>query len=97
MSVLGKIMDGSRILIFTAKKRDADELTRTLRRDGFPALCMHGDKKQQERNWVLSEFKKGKQPIMVATDVAARGLGTYSFNFLFGPSQLLTRRAVAIA
>ena len=47
-----------------------------LRRDGFPALAIHGDKSQGERDWVLSEFKSGKAPIMLATDVAARGLGT---------------------
>jgi len=39
----------------------------------FPAI--HGDKQQQERDWVLNEFKQGKSPIMVATDVASRGIG----------------------
>lgn len=43
--------------------------------DGWPALSIHGDKSQQERDWVLSEFKQNKSPIMLATDVAARGLG----------------------
>ena len=43
--------------------------------DGFPSLGLHGDKSQQERDWVLAEFKKGSHPIMIATDVAARGLG----------------------
>jgi len=43
--------------------------------DGWPALSIHGDKSQAERDWVLSEFKAGKSPIMTATDVAARGLG----------------------
>ncbi len=43
--------------------------------DGFPALGLHGDKNQIERDWVLAEFKSGKHPIMIATDVAARGLG----------------------
>lgn len=45
--------------------------------DGWPALSIHGDKSQAERDWVLSEFKAGKSPIMTATDVAARGLGTF--------------------
>jgi ATP-dependent RNA helicase DDX5/DBP2 len=40
----------------------------------FP-LAIHGDKQQQERDWVLNEFKQGKSPIMVATDVASRGIG----------------------
>ena len=42
--------------------------------DGWPALSIHGDKSQQERDWVLNEFRTGNSPIMTATDVAARGL-----------------------
>ena len=38
-------------------------------------MCIHGDKKQEERDWVLKEFRSGKTQILVATDVAARGLG----------------------
>ncbi|KAF4668979.1 ATP-dependent RNA helicase dbp2 [Perkinsus chesapeaki] len=72
--LLERIMDGSKIVIFTDTKRAADELTRMLRMDGWPALCIHGDKKQEERDWVLQEFKSGKSPIMIATDVASRGL-----------------------
>lgn len=70
-------MDGSRILIFMDTKKGCDQVTRQLRMDGWPALSIHGDKSQAERDWVLSEFKSGKSPIMTATDVAARGLGTY--------------------
>ena len=40
----------------------------------WPALAIHGDKKQEERDWVLKEFREGRNPILVATDVAARGL-----------------------
>ena len=68
-------MDGSRLLIFMETKRGCDQVTRQLRMDGWPALSIHGDKSQAERDWVLSEFKAGKSPIMTATDVAARGLG----------------------
>ena len=57
------------------KWRCRQQLTTHLRKDGWPALAIHGDKSQQERDWVLKEFKSGKQPVMVATDVAARGLG----------------------
>ncbi|ETN42484.1 ATP-dependent RNA helicase dbp2 [Cyphellophora europaea CBS 101466] len=64
----------NKILIFTGTKRVADEITRFLRQDGWPALSIHGDKQQQERDWVLNEFKTGKSPIMVATDVASRGI-----------------------
>jgi hypothetical protein len=38
-------------------------------------MCIHGDKSQNERDWVLQEFRSGRAPILVATDVAARGLG----------------------
>lgn len=74
-----KIMDDKdhKILIFTGTKRVADEITRFLRQDGWPALSIHGDKQQNERDWVLDQFKTGKSPIMVATDVASRGIGMY--------------------
>jgi len=72
--VLEKAMDGSKILIFTGTKRTADIITRQLREDGWPARAIHGDKSQNERDWVLEEFKSSKSPIMVATDVASRGL-----------------------
>lgn len=67
----------SKCLIFTGTKRVADDITKFLRQDGWPALAIHGDKQQQERDWVLNEFRQGKSPIMVATDVASRGIGEY--------------------
>ena len=69
--------DRAKTIIFTATKRNADDLTRDLRQDGFQALALHGDKKQQERDWVMKEFKTGRSPILIATDVAARGLGMF--------------------
>lgn len=75
IKLLEQIMDGSKLLIFMETKRGCDQVTRQLRMDGWPALSIHGDKSQAERDWVLSEFKAGKSPIMTATDVAARGLG----------------------
>jgi len=80
--LLERIMDGSKILIFSETKRGADNLCRQLRQDGFAALCMHGDKKQEERDWVLKEFKEGKSPIMIATDVAARGLDVKDIRYV---------------
>ncbi|MCJ1243227.1 ATP-dependent RNA helicase dbp2 [Trapelia coarctata] len=73
---LERIMEDkdNKILIFTGTKRVADDITRFLRQDGWPALSIHGDKQQNERDWVLNEFKTGKSPIMVATDVASRGI-----------------------
>ena len=71
-----------KVLIFVGTKRTADELTRYLRQDGWPALAIHGDKQQNERDWVLQQFKEGHSPIMIATDVASRGLGESSFIFV---------------
>jgi len=91
LKLLEQLMDGSKIIIFTETKRNADQLTRQLRMDGWPALAIHGDKTQSERDWVLAEFKGGKNPIMIATDVAARGLDVkdikYVINYDF-PSSL---------
>lgn len=67
----------SKIIIFASTKRTCDDLTAYLRQEGWPALAIHGDKEQRERDWVLQEFRSGKSPIMVATDVAARGIGMY--------------------
>ena len=53
-----------------------------MRRDGWPAMCIHGDKQQKERDWVLGEFKSGKCTILVATDVAARGLDVDDVKFV---------------
>ncbi|XP_072098511.1 probable ATP-dependent RNA helicase DDX5 isoform X2 [Mobula birostris] len=64
----------NKTIIFVETKRRCDELTRRMRRDGWPAMCIHGDKSQPERDWVLNEFRSGKAPILIATDVASRGL-----------------------
>ncbi|KAK9767840.1 ATP-dependent RNA helicase dbp2 [Basidiobolus ranarum] len=81
---LEKIMDGheNKTLIFTATKRTADEITRFLRQDGWPALAIHGDKAQAERDWVLNEFRTGKSPVMVATDVASRGIDVKDVKYV---------------
>ena len=53
-----------------------------MRKDGWPAMCIHGDKQQKERDWVLGEFKHGSTTILVATDVAARGLDVDDIKFV---------------
>ena len=63
-----------RVLVFVETKKGCDMLTRSLRMDGFQARAMHGDKSQEERDWVLREFKSCQSTLLVATDVAARGL-----------------------
>ncbi|KAF9167861.1 ATP-dependent RNA helicase dbp2 [Actinomortierella ambigua] len=81
---LERIMDERehKTLIFTGTKRTADDITRYLRQDGWPALAIHGDKAQNERDWVLNEFKTGKSPIMVATDVASRGIDVKDVKYV---------------
>ncbi|MFH4976462.1 hypothetical protein AB6A40_003171, partial [Gnathostoma spinigerum] len=76
LSILSHVTEESenKTLVFVETKRKADELTRMMRKDGWPVLCIHGDKNQNERDWVLKEFKSGKASILLATDVAARGL-----------------------
>ncbi|KAL0739976.1 hypothetical protein Bca4012_081489 [Brassica carinata] len=61
-------------LVFVETKRGADSLENWLCINGFPATSIHGDRSQQEREVALKSFKTGRTPILVATDVAARGL-----------------------
>jgi len=72
----------NKTIIFTETKRKADDLSRKMKRDGWPAMCIHGDKSQQDREWVLQEFRKGSTPILVATDVASRGLDVSDIKFV---------------
>ncbi|KAJ2897637.1 ATP-dependent RNA helicase dbp2 [Coemansia aciculifera] len=83
-SHLERIMDqrDNKSIIFAMTKRNADDITRNLRQDGWPALAIHGDKSQSERDWVMREFRSGKSPIMVATDVASRGIDVKDVKFV---------------
>ncbi|KAL8546203.1 hypothetical protein ACS0TY_006060 [Phlomoides rotata] len=61
-------------LVFVETKKGADALERWLSRKGYPSAAIHGDKVQVERERALNSFRSGHTPILVATDVAARGL-----------------------
>jgi len=63
-----------RIMIFCNTKFMTDKLTSRLVKEGYNAQCLHGDIPQSRRNVVMSDFKRGKFPILVSTDVAARGI-----------------------
>ena len=63
-----------RIMIFCNTKFMTDKLTSRLVKEGYNAQCLHGDIPQSKRNVVMSDFKRGKFPILVSTDVAARGI-----------------------
>ncbi|XP_041987351.1 ATP-dependent RNA helicase p62-like [Aricia agestis] len=76
-----------KILVFTNTKRFVDTLTLTLKRNGWRADGIHGDKSQLQRDNVINRFKQGRSNILVATDVAARGLDvdgvTHVINYDF--------------
>ena len=63
-----------RVMIFCNTKFMTDKLTSRLCREGYDAQCLHGDIPQAKRNVVMNDFKRGKFPILVSTDVAARGI-----------------------
>jgi len=75
-----KLMDllscsgSDRTLVFVESKRGADFLASLLSQEGFPTTSIHGDRLQQEREEALSDFRKGRCPVLIATNVAARGL-----------------------
>lgn len=62
------------VLIFVRTKHGADRLAKQLQKDGLTTAAIHGDKAQGARQRALDEFKQGKVRILVATDIAARGL-----------------------
>ncbi|KAL6216719.1 hypothetical protein ACLB2K_009938 [Fragaria x ananassa] len=64
---------GSKIIIFCSAKDTCNHLSCTLNRQ-FGAAAIHGDKSLAERDRVLSQFRTGRKPVLIATDVAARGL-----------------------
>jgi ATP-dependent RNA helicase RhlB len=65
---------GARVLVFTNMRRSAERIERTLVANGFAAAAITGDVDQRRRLRILEEFKDGTLPILVATDVASRGL-----------------------
>ncbi|BFZ03868.1 hypothetical protein BsWGS_06907 [Bradybaena similaris] len=72
----------NKTIIFVETKRKADDISRRMKRDGWPVICIHGDKSQQERDWALQEFRNGKIPLLLATDVASRGLDVEDIKFV---------------
>jgi ATP-dependent RNA helicase RhlE len=63
-----------RVLIFTRTKHGADKVARSLVRAGIEATAIHGNKSQNQRERVLAAFRKGEVKVLVATDIAARGI-----------------------
>ena len=63
-----------RILVFVGTKRNADKVAGELHAEGIDAEAIHGDRRQNHREKALEDFSSGKKPVLVATNVAARGL-----------------------
>src|SRR2546426_269914 len=66
--------EAGRMLIFTRTKYGADKLVTFLRREGITANALHGDKAQSHRTRTLDQFRSGTAEILIATDIAARGI-----------------------
>jgi ATP-dependent RNA helicase RhlE len=66
--------DWRQVLVFTRTKHGANRLAEQLERDGFSAAAIHGNKSQGARTRALADFKRGVVRVLVATDIAARGL-----------------------
>jgi ATP-dependent RNA helicase RhlE len=72
--------DMDRVLVFTRTKRGADKVCKFLRQDGLAAEALHGNKAQNARVRALGDFRSGKARILVATDIAARGIDVPSIS-----------------
>ena len=64
----------NRVLVFALYKKEAERLEATLNRKGWNCIAIHGNKTQEARTKALGDFKSGRVPLLIATDVAARGL-----------------------
>jgi ATP-dependent RNA helicase RhlE len=82
--ILRGAADG-RTLVFTRTKHGADRVTKHLEEAGFPAAAIHGNKSQSQRERALASFRSGETRVLVATDIAARGIDvdgvTHVINF----------------
>jgi len=70
------------VLIFTRTKHGADRLVKTLSKQGFMAQAIHGNKSQNARQKALGDFKAGKLKILIATDIAARGIDVDELKYV---------------
>ena len=80
----------NRCIIFVLYKREASSLEQNLLAKGFNAVGIHGDKGQDARTAALNDFKAGNIPLLIATDVAARGLDIPKVEYVINYSFPLT-------
>jgi superfamily II DNA/RNA helicase len=91
LKLLENITDNSKILIFCQTKRGCDDLANALKREKFNSISIHGDKTQSQRDYIMRQFKAGRFNILVATDLAARGLDVHDIYYVVNydfPNQL---------
>ncbi len=86
LEVLSRLIDTNDIklsLVFCNTKKRVDDLTSSLQSRGFSAEALHGDMRQEHRDKVMSQFRKGNFDILIATDVAARGIDVDDVEAVF--------------
>lgn len=86
LEILSRLVDAgnvSRALVFCNTKRKVDELTDKLNTRGYSVEALHGDMKQASRDRVMKQFRSGKLDLLVATDVAARGIDVDDIEVVF--------------
>ncbi|WP_037372087.1 DEAD/DEAH box helicase [Anaerovorax odorimutans] len=86
LELLCRLIDAKNIklgIVFCNTKRRVDELTTSLQTRGYSAEALHGDMKQSERDRVMNKFRKGLVEILIATDVAARGIDVNNVEAVF--------------
>ena len=89
--LLAKIHDGkNRVIVFGLYKKECTRLEQNLLRQGFQVAGIHGDKAQHQREDAVRRFEKGELPILVATDVASRGLDIENVEYVVNYSFPLT-------
>lgn len=86
LEVLSRLIDANNIklsLVFCNTKKRVDELASNLQSRGYSAEALHGDMKQSQRDQVMSKFRKGHIDVLIATDVAARGIDVEDIEAVF--------------
>lgn len=81
-TILRQQSKGSQSIVFCNRKKDVNIVTSSLKRHGFSAAGLHGDLTQHTRNETLDEFRNGNLQILVASDVAARGIDVQDLNLV---------------
>jgi ATP-dependent RNA helicase DeaD len=86
LEILSRLIDVNNIklsLVFCNTKKRVDELASNLQARGYSAEALHGDMRQDQRDRVMSKFRKGQIDILIATDVAARGIDVDDIEAVF--------------